>query len=244
MIHVIVNGCHGQMGKEVINALRKNDEISLVGQTGRNDDLATEIASKKAHVVVDFTDPSAVYNNIVHIVESGAHAVIGTTGILENQKIEIDKIARKNRKAVLIAPNFCIGAILMMKFAAEAAKYMPYVEIVEYHHNKKADAPSGTAIHTAEYINASVSMTKKPIIESKELYETASRGAEIGNIRIHSIRLPGYVASQEVICGENGHTLKIRHDTINRESFIPGVLLAIKEISNHVGLIYGLECIL
>lgn len=161
---------------------------------------------------------------VLKFLENNAHAIVGTTGIVENQKYDLDKLARKHGRAVLIAPNFYIGAILMMKFAAEAAKYMPYIEIVEYHHNNKADAPSGTAVHTAEYIKSLVKTTKKPPIESKDLFETTSQGAKIGNINIHSIRLPGFVASQEVILGENGHTLKIRHDTISRESFIPGIL--------------------
>jgi len=244
MIKVIVNGCNGQMGKEVIRALQNNNEIILVGQTGRNDNLKTEIKLKNADVVVDFTNPSSAYDNIISILECGAHAVVGTTGINDSQKSSIDKLAKQKNKAVLLAPNFSIGAILMMKFAAEAARYMPYVEIVEYHHDKKADSPSGTAIHTAEYINSIVKTTKAPVVNSKELFDSASQGAKIGNIRIHSIRLPGFVASQEVILGENGQTLKIRHDTINRESFIPGIMLAIKEIPKHVGLIYGLENVL
>lgn len=231
------------MGREVVNALQNSDEIKLVGQTGRNDNLQLEIEKKKAQIVVDFTHPSVVYENIIKIIKSGAHAVVGTTGLAECQKEEIDKLAKNLNKAVLIAPNFCIGAILMMKFAAEAAKYMPYVEIIEYHHNQKADAPSGTAIYTAQYIN-SLNETNKSPIESIEQLESNSQGARIGNINIHAVRLPGFVASQEVILGENGQTLKIRHDTISRESFIPGVLLAIKKIGSCVGLIYGMEKLL
>ena len=244
MINVIVNGCNGQMGKKIIEVLQKNEEIKLVGKTGRDDNLEAEIKTKKAHVVIDFTNHSVVYDNIIKIIKTGAHAVIGTSGINKNQRIEIDKLARKNNLGVLIAPNFSIGAILMMKFAAEAAKYIPNVEIIEYHHDRKADAPSGTAIHTAEYINSIAGITKKPLVESNEVLESASLGARIENIRIHAVRLPGFVASQEVILSENGQTLKIRHDTTNRESFIPGILLGIKKISNFVGLIYGLENIL
>jgi 4-hydroxy-tetrahydrodipicolinate reductase len=232
------------MGKEIIKSLRNHVEIKLVGQTGRNDDLEMEIKSKNSQIVVDFTHPLVVYTNVIKILTNNAYAIVGTTGITESQKYSIDKLARKQNRAVLIAPNFSIGAILMMKFAAEAAKYMPYIEIVEYHHNEKADAPSGTAIHTAEYINSVVKETKKPLVDSNNLLETTSQGAKIGNIKIHSIRLPGFVASQEVILGENGQTLKIRHDAINRETYIPGVLLAIKEISKYVGLVDGLENIL
>jgi 4-hydroxy-tetrahydrodipicolinate reductase len=244
MIRVIVNGSNGQMGKEIIRALVKNNEIDLVGQTGRNDNLESEIKSKKAQVVVDFTHPSVVFGNIKTIINSGAHAVVGTTGLKEDQKTEINKLAKNSRLGVLIAPNFSIGAILMMKFAAEAANYLPYVEIIEYHHNQKADSPSGTAVKTAEFINSAAGITNPPIIESKEQFDLPSRGAKIGNIRIHAVRLPGFIASQEVLLSENGQTLKIRHDTINRESFIPGVLLGIKNIMNYEGLIDGLEHIL
>lgn len=244
MIRVVVNGCNGKMGKEIITALSNHNEIELVGQTGRKDDLAGEIKSKKARVVVDFTHPSAVYDNIRTIIESGAHAVVGTTGLREDQKAEINSLAKDRGLGVLIAPNFCIGAVLMMKFAAEAAKYLPYVEIVEYHHNQKADSPSGTAVKTAELINSAVGKTRPPLIESREELGLSSLGAKIGNIRVHSVRLPGFLASQEVILGENGETLKIRHDTINRESFIPGVLLGIKNIMNYKGLLDGLEQIL
>lgn len=244
MIRVLVNGCNGQMGKEIVKALLNNDEIELVGQTGRSHNLEREIKLNTAQVVVDFTHPSAVYDNAISILKSGAYAVIGTTGINNEQKSELDLVAQQNNLGILIAPNFSIGAILMMKFAAEAAKYIPNVEIIEYHHDQKADAPSGTAIKTAEYINSIVGITKAPIIESKEQFEMASQGAKVGNIRIHAIRLPGFVASQEVILGENGQTLRIRHDSINRECFIPGVLLGIKRIMNHKGLLYGLESLL
>jgi 4-hydroxy-tetrahydrodipicolinate reductase len=243
VIRVIVNGFNGKVGKEIVKALTDNNEIILAGQTGRNDNLENEIKSKKAQVVVDFTHPSVVYNNIRTIIKSGAHAVVGTTGLKEEQKIEINKMAKDCGLGVLIAPNFCIGAVLMMKFAAEAAKYLPYVEIIEYHHNQKADAPSGTSVKTAEFINSVVGKTNPPTIESKEDFGSPL-GAKIGNIRIHSIRLPGFIASQEVILGENGETLKIRHDTINRESFIPGILLGIKNIMNYEGLVDGLEQIL
>jgi 4-hydroxy-tetrahydrodipicolinate reductase len=244
LIRVIVNGCNGKMGKTIITGLQDNNEIQLVGKTGRNDNLEQEIKFKKARVVVDFTHPSSVYNNIKIILNNKSHAIVGTTGLNEDQRADIDRIAKENGVGVLIAPNFAIGAILMMKFAAEAAKYMPHVEIIEYHHDQKADAPSGTAIKTAEYIISKTGILRKPAVESEEMYESASQGARAGNIRIHAVRLPGFVASQEVIFGETGQTLKIRHDSINRSSFIPGIILGIQKISNYTGLVYGLENLL
>lgn len=244
IIKVIVNGCNGKMGRTIIDALQDNQEIQLVGKAGRNDDLSQMMFSTKADVVVDFTHPSVAYKNAMTILQSKAFGIIGTTGLSQDQRNEIDLIAKDKKLAILLAPNFCIGAVLMTKFAAEAAKYLPYVEIVEYHHNRKADAPSGTAIHSAEYINSIVGETRSPIVESKDVLETGSQGARIGNIRIHSVRLPGFVASQEIILGQNGNCLKIRHDSIDRESFVPGVLLSIKKIKQLTGLVYGLEKIL
>jgi 4-hydroxy-tetrahydrodipicolinate reductase len=244
LIRVIINGCNGKMGKEIIAGLTDNDEIQLVGTTGRNDNLEQEIKIKKSQVVVDFTHPSTVYNNIKVILKNKSYAVVGTTGLTDDQKDDIDKMAKLNGVGILIAPNFSIAAILMMKFAVEAAKYMPHVEIVEYHHDQKADTPSGTAIKTAENINIIAGKIQKSAVASKELSELKSLGTKIGNIRIHSVRLPGFIASQEVIFGENGQSLKIRHDTINRSSFIPGIILGIKEISKYTGLIYGLENLL
>jgi 4-hydroxy-tetrahydrodipicolinate reductase len=243
-IRLLVNGCNGKMGRTIIDALQNNEEFQLVGKAGRNDNLSRMITSTNANIVVDFTHPSVAYKNAITILENGAFGIIGTTGLSEDQRNEIDHIARSKNLSILIAPNFCIGSVLMIKFAAEAAKYMPYVEIVEYHHNKKADAPSGTAIYSAEYINSTVGATKPPLVDSVDAMEITSQGAKIGNIRIHSIRLPGFLASQEIILGQNGHSLKIRHDSIDRESFLPGVLLAIRKISKMNGLIYGLEKLL
>jgi 4-hydroxy-tetrahydrodipicolinate reductase len=241
MVNIIVNGARGRMGQEIVGSLLDRDGITLVGQTGRTDDLASEITAKKAHIVIDVTHPSVVYKNILAILGHGAHAIVGTTGVPDSRKIEIDALARRHNRAVLLAPNFSIGAILMMKFAAEAAKYMPGVEIVEYHHDQKADAPSGTAIHTANYINGAAGLGGNPARGGSGADESPSRGMKIGGINIHAVRLPGFVASQEVILGDDGQILRIRHDTINRASFIPGILLAIKEIGRFTGLIDGLE---
>ncbi|MCK4956467.1 MAG: 4-hydroxy-tetrahydrodipicolinate reductase [Candidatus Cloacimonetes bacterium] len=244
MIKVIVNGYKGKMGQETVQAVKSDPELELAGRADIGDDLAGMISQAKADAVVDFTHPSVAMQNIRTITDNGACAVIGTTGFTDEDLAEIEKICEEKNVGVLIAPNFSIGAVLMMKFAAEAAKHLPNVEIIEYHHDNKADAPSGTAIKTAQLINESVGATQTPTVESKEQLETSSKGALVGNIRIHAVRLPGFVASQEVIFGGKGQTLSIRHDTINRECFMPGVVLACKKMANRKGLVYGIENLL
>ncbi len=240
-IKVLVSGACGKMGKEVIKAISQEENLELVGAVdlsciGQNigtlchlpkvnlpiqEDLASTIKASKAEVVVDFTHPDCVMKNIKNILNNKVHAVIGTTGISEGDLNEIRKLCTKNVVNCIVAPNFAIGAILMMKFAKEAYRYMPKAEIIELHHDQKKDAPSGTAIKTAQLM---VGDRKK--------------------IPIHSVRLPGLVAHQEVIFGGVGQTLTIRHDTINRESFMPGVVLAVRKVKNIKGLIYGLENLL
>jgi 4-hydroxy-tetrahydrodipicolinate reductase len=244
MIKVIVNGCNGKIGKEIVQAVKLDGELELVGQTGTKDNLAEIIRNGNADAVIDFTNPQVAYKNAETIIANHCNAIIGTTGITPEQRASLGSMAMENKVGILIAPNFCIGAILMMKFAAEAAKYMPNVEIIEYHHDQKADSPSGTAISTAEYINSKVAKTNPPSVVSQEMLNENSQGAKIGNIRIHAVRLPGFVASQEVIFGENGHTLKIRHDAINRESYLPGILQSTKKIIGKIGLFYGLETLI
>lgn len=223
-IKVIVNGAKGKMGSETTKAVSKENEMLLVGQLDVGDDLGLSIKTTKAEVVVDFTSPNSVLSNIRKILNAGAHAVVGTTGITQDDLKEIEKICESTKKNCLVAPNFAIGAILMMLFAKEAAKHLSHVEIIEFHHPQKLDKPSGTAIKTAQMI--------------KE-----SRG-EAYDVPIHSVRLPGLVAHQEIIFGGLGQTLTIRHDTINRESFMPGVILAIRKIKHLKGLVYGLENLL
>lgn len=244
MIKVIVNGAKGKMGQETVKAVKNEPELELVGETDLGDDLSAMIKKNKAAVVVDFTQPANRVENTKIILESGANAVIGTTGFTPEDLKVIEALCQKTGKAALIAPNFTIGAVLMMQFAAQAAKYMPNVEIIEFHHDNKKDAPSGTAIKTAQLINEAVGQTKAPNIESEEMLKERSQGAKEGNIRIHAVRLPGYVASQEVIFGGPGQTLKLRHDSINRECYMPGVILACKKVVNYKKLIYGLENIL
>lgn len=243
-IKIIVNGCQGKMGQASIAAVKADAELQLVGQADAGDDLGKLIQETKAEVVIDFTHPSTRMQNVRAIIENGANAVVGTTGFTGEDLQALDAESQKLKKAVLIAPNFAIGAVLMMQFAAQAAKYMPDVEIVEYHHDHKADAPSGTAIKTAQLINETVGQTNPPAVKSEEELEAPSQGAQIGNIRIHAVRLPGFVATQEVMLGALGQRLILRHETINRESFMPGVMLACKKITAHTGLIYGLEKLL
>ena len=242
-IKIIVNGACGKVGKEVVKAVSKESglelvgavdiagtgsdigEITGIGKTGIKvtGDLVKAIIETKADVVVDFTIPKTIMNSIKAAVEAKACVVVGTTGISENDLKEISSLCEKNGVNVLVAPNFAIGAVLMMKFASEAIKHMPKAEIIELHHDQKLDAPSGTSIKTAE-------MMKK--------------SSGVKDIPIHSVRLPGFVAHQEVIFGGLGQTLTIRHDSISRESFMPGVILAVKKIKSLKGLVYGLENIM
>lgn len=242
-IRVLVNGAKGKMGAETVKAVTKDNDLELVGQTDLGDDLAKIIKQTKAEVVVDFTHPSAALKNTRTILESKAHAVVGTTGVTPKDLEEFKKLCAKNKVNCLVAPNFAIGAVLMMKFAREAAHFMPEVEIIELHHDQKADSPSGTAIKTAEMILADRKNIKRARIKSIEKIKNA-RGAELGGINIHSVRLQGFVAHQEVIFGGLGQTLKIRHDSISRESFMPGVVMAIKRIKGLKGLVYGLDNLL
>jgi 4-hydroxy-tetrahydrodipicolinate reductase len=241
-INVIVNGAKGKMGSECVRAVLADAELHLVGQVDVGDDLAGLIKATSAQVVVDFTHPSVAYENVLKIIGAGARPVIGTTGFTVAQIDEIKKLSREKKLGGLIAPNFSIGAVLMMKFAAEAARYLPQVEIIEKHHDNKADAPSGTAIQTAEKIVAAQKILG-PKVKSKETI-AGSLGGDYQNIRIHSIRLPGFVADQDVILGGLGQRLTISHETIDRAAFMPGVVLACKKVISIHELVYGLENLL
>ena len=242
-IRVLVNGAKGRMGRTVVEAVRGDAALELVGETDLGDDLSAAIAHGKAAVVVDFTHPSSAYANAQAILAAGARPVVGTTGFTPQQIADLQARAETLRLGGLIAPNFAIGAVLMMRFAAQAAPHMPYVEIIELHHDGKAEAPSGTAIKTAELIAEARPKAPKLLVESKELAPGA-RGTKDYAVPIHSVRLPGHVAHQEVILGGLGETLRIRHDSISRESFMPGVLLAVKKAPELDKLYYGLEHLL
>ena len=243
MTNIIINGANGKMGQEAVKAVSNAPQLSLVAQTDVNDNLAENIKQHNAAVVVDLTHPSCVFENCKSILENNAHAVVGTTGLTQEQLTELKALATKQNKTIIICPNFAISAILMMRFAQEAAKFMDRCEIIEYHQDKKADAPSGTASKTAQLINENNNTINKETLTEEELIP-GSRGANVNNIPIHAIRIPGVVANQEVIFGTTGQSLTIRHDTISREAFMPGLILAIKATSSHNGLIYGLENII
>jgi len=232
------------MGRTIIDAVEREPDLELAGRAGSRDDLQGMISRTSPDVVVDVTVPEAAYKNALTIVSCKCNGVMGTTGISPAERDELGALAAKNGTGLLIAPNFCIGAVLMMKMAAEAARYLPNVEIVEYHHDHKADAPSGTAIATAEFINRMVTGIRSPAVESRELLDGHSRGARNGAIPIHAVRLPGFVASQEVIFGGEGHTLRIRHDTTDRRAYMPGVLHSVRNLPGKTGLYYGLESLL
>ena len=251
MIKVLVNGALGKMGKEVINAINECSETELAcavdimgdNQTVLND-LKTAIENSKPDVVVDFTQPSAIFENAKTCLNLKTSIVIGTTGLSETQIKELKTLSDKNKTGCFIAPNFSTGAVLMMKFAKLAAKYFNNAEIIELHHNQKKDAPSGTAIKTAQMMaEANSDFTVGNCAETETIQ--GARGANANaNIHIHSVRMPGFMASQEVIFGSMGQTLKIRHDSTDRKCYMQGVLLAVKYIAKNKNFTYGLDNIM
>lgn len=243
MTNVIINGAKGNMGKSAVNAVTNDTSLNLIASLDKDDCLNTTLSTNNVDVTVDLTHPSCVFKNVQTILNNNSHAVVGTTGLTKEQLNKCNQLAKQNNKSVIVCPNFAIGAILMMKFATEAAKFFDRCEIIEYHHDKKADAPSGTAIKTAELISNQVHDINATVLEEKELI-TGARGAAKNNIPIHSIRVPGVVANQDVIFGALGQSLTIKHETISRDAFMPGLILAIKAAKNKTGLIYGLEHLL
>lgn len=242
-IRVLVNGAKGRMGQQVAQSVEQEEGLELVGRTDLGDDLPGAIADNAAQVVIDFTHPDSAFANARHIVTAGVHPVIGTTGFKEEEIAQLQAMCREKKLGGLIAPNFAIGAVLMMRFSAEAAKYLPHVEIIELHHDGKAEAPSGTAIKTAQMI-AAVRPTAPPAKVKETELAPGARGSKGYSVPIHSVRLPGHVAHQETILGGPGESLRLRHDTINRECFIPGVMLAVKKVVQLEELYYGLEHLL
>jgi len=239
MIKVIVNGAKGRMGKEAVNAITNDAQLELVAGCDYKDDLAAIIKETGAQVVVDLTAASAGYDNTQTILNAGACPVIGTSGFQVDQVKELQRLAVSKQLGGLIAPNFSIGAVLMMQFSVQAAKYFPDAEIIEAHSPQKEESPSGTGIRTAELIAAA--RAKSPTkCSDKELIEGA-RGAELHDVKIHSLRLPGIVAQQIVFFGGVSETLKIEHNSQHRESFMPGICLACKEVIKRNELVYGLE---
>lgn len=239
MVNVIVNGAKGRMGSEAVKAVNNDPELTLVASCDMGDDLAAIIKETSAQVVVDLTAASAGFTNTQTILNAGACPVIGTSGFVEEQVKELQSLAAEKQLGGLIAPNFSVGAVLMMKFAAQAAKYLPDVEVIEAHSPQKEESPSGTGIRTAELISAARTKAAVPCSD-KELIEGA-RGAELNGVKLHSVRLPGVVAQQTVFFGGLSETLKIEHNSQHRESFMPGICLACKEVVKRNQLVYGLE---
>lgn len=237
-----VLGARGKVGTEVCRAVEAADGFELVAQVDAGDDIET-LVSSGAEAVVDFTHPDVVMDNLEFCIEHGLHAVVGTTGFDDARLDQLRAwLAGSPRTGVLIAPNFSIGAILMMRFAAVAAPFFESVEVVELHHPTKADAPSGTARRTAELIAAARREAGVgPVPDATTTALDGARGADVEGIRVHGLRIRGLVAHQEVILGGLGETLTIRHDSLDRASFTPGVLAGLRAIADHPGLTVGLE---
>lgn len=241
-IKVAVLGAKGRMGSEACAAVIAAPDLSLTASIDIGDSL-DQVIKSGAQVVVDFTHPDAVMKNLEFAINNGIHVVVGTTGFDEAKLSTIKSWLAKNPSVgALIAPNFGVGAVLMMQFAAQAAPYFESVEIVELHHPNKADAPSGTATRTAELITEArraAQSSQMPDATTSSL--DGARGAKVGEVNIHSLRVRGLVAHQEVILGGLGETLTIRHDSLDRSGFMPGVLLGIRNVVKTPGLTYGLE---
>ena len=239
---VIVNCAKGKMGVLACASIQAHPDFQLVASLGHGDSLEKAIADTQAQVVVDLTRADCVYENSLVIIKSGAHPVIGTSGLQDAQIQQLTRLCEEKQLGGIIAPNFSIAAVLMMRFAAIAAQFLPEVEIIEAHHPQKLDAPSGTALKTAEMI-ANARRANKNELPLKELISGA-RGAVYHQVNIHSLRLPGILAQQQVIFGNTGETLSIKHESIDRASFMPGIILACQRVQHLNGLHYGLEDLL
>lgn len=269
-IPVVVNGAAGKMGREVIKAIAQAEDMTLIAALDRNPALlgqdvgevagcgplevpiladmeailAMAAQEKQLPVVVDFTHPDSVYNNVRSAIAYGVRPVVGTTGLSPEQIADLADFADKSSLGCLIIPNFSIGVVLLQQAAIQASRYFDHVEIIELHHNQKADAPSGTAIQTAQMLEELGKAFNPPLVNEAETM-TGARGARTNEgIHIHSIRLPGLIAHQEVIFGASGQIYTLRHDTSDRACYMPGVLLSIRKVIELKSLVYGLEKIL
>lgn len=264
MIRVVLAGAAGKMGKEVIKAIHRSSDIELVGAVSAgsavgadagelagigpsglvvSSDLAATFASTRPDVLVDFTTPEAVKGNAVAALEAGVRPVIGSTGLTPSDLDDLRALTEAKGLGTLVAPNFAIGALLMMQFAAKAAQYFDHAEVIELHHNQKLDAPSGTAFKTVEAMAAAQARFGSTNVPETEKLDGV-RGGDYHGIRVHSVRLPGLLAHQEVMFGALGQVLTIRHDATSRECYMPGVLLGIRQVMGLKGLTYGLEHVL
>ena len=238
-----VLGAKGKVGATMVQAVEAAEDLTFTSGVDAGDSLSL-FTDSQTEVVIDFTHPDVVMDNLKFLIDNGIHAVVGTTGFTEDRLSQVKSwLANKPGVAVLIAPNFAIGAVLSMHFATQAARFFESVEVIELHHPHKADAPSGTAARTARLIaEARKGMPPNPDATSTGL--EGARGADVDGIPVHSVRLAGLVAHQEVLFGTVGETLTIRHDSLDRTSFVPGVLLAVRVVREHPGLTVGLEPLL
>ena len=249
MIKVAVCGALGKMGQEVVQAVTECPETELVAKI---DIASTEMyhhiedAARVTDidVLVDFTQPKSIFENAKYCLNNGIKIVIGTTGLTDEQIEELKKLSQEKNTGCLIAPNFSTGAVLMMMFAKQAANYFDNAEIIELHHNQKKDAPSGTAIKTAAMMAEVKEDFAKNNCPETETIEGARGGTSYSNIHIHSVRMPGYIASQEVVFGSSGQIMTIRHDSMDRKCYMQGVLLAVKHIAKNNDFVYGLDNIM
>lgn len=241
-IRTALAGWKGRMGQVIGPGLERADGVALVARVEAGDDLVATCRAARVEVVVDFTVPAAAAANARRILEAGCHGVIGTTGFSAADLDDLDARARAAGKGLLVAPNFAVGVLLMQRFAVAAAKYFPRVEIVEAHHDGKLDAPSGTALRTADLLGAARAGRAPAAPSAGD--DDGARGHVRAGVHVHSLRLPGLVAHQDVVFGGPGEVLTIRHDAMSRECYLPGVVLAVRAIGGRVGLVRGLEALL
>lgn len=249
MIKVAVCGALGKMGKEVCNAVLENEDMELAAKidiVGDDTYKSIEEAAKdkSIDVLIDFTQPKSIFENAKFCLNNGIKIVIGTTGLKDEEIEYLKNLSAEKKVGCLIAPNFSTGAVLMMMFAKQAAKYFDNAEIIELHHNQKKDAPSGTAIKTALMMSEENNSFVGGNCPETETIKGARGGISYNDIHIHSVRMPGYVASQEVLFGSNGQVLKIRHDSIDRKCYMGGVMLATRHVVENNDFVYGLENIM
>ncbi|HKV18223.1 MAG TPA: 4-hydroxy-tetrahydrodipicolinate reductase [Mycobacterium sp.] len=242
-MRVGVLGSKGKVGATMVSAVEDADDLTLSAAVDAGDSLSL-LTESETEVVIDFTHPDVVMDNLQFLIENGINAVVGTTGFDDKRIGQVRSwLTAKPEVAILIAPNFAIGAVLSMHFAQQAARFFDSVEVIELHHPHKADAPSGTAARTARLIaEARKDLPPNPDATSTGL--DGARGADVDGIPVHSVRLAGLVAHQEVLFGTQGETLTIRHDSLDRTSFVPGVLLAVRKVAEHPGLTVGIEPLL
>jgi 4-hydroxy-tetrahydrodipicolinate reductase len=242
-MRVAVLGAKGKVGETMVKAVVDAEDLTFTAGVDAGDPLS-QLVDARTDVVIDFTHPDVVMDNLKFVIDNDIHAVVGTTGFTDERISQVqDWLSAKPNVAVIIAPNFAIGAVLSMHFAQQAARFFESVEVIELHHPHKADAPSGTAARTARLIaEARKDLPPNPDATSTGL--EGARGADVDGIPVHSVRLAGLVAHQEVLFGTQGETLTIRHDSIDRTSFVPGVLLAVRKVAERRGLTVGIEPLL